>query len=127
MFKVSQKEFESIVKEAVENLPQTHRDKMQNIAFFVRSKPSKKQIDRSNLKPGSTLFGLYEGIPLSSRNGATSIIPDTITIFQEPIEQSSRDQHDLKRHIKHTVWHEVAHYFGLDHTRINSIEDSYKP
>jgi predicted Zn-dependent protease with MMP-like domain len=126
MFSVTQKQFEQLVQEAVDSLPKIHRDNIKNIAFFVRKKPSKKQSVRSNLKIGDTLFGLYEGVPLSQRNGVTMLMPDTITLFQEPIESRSRDLKELRIHIKHTIWHEVAHYFGLDHSQIHGIERTFR-
>jgi predicted Zn-dependent protease with MMP-like domain len=122
MYTITQKEFEGLVQESVEALPKTHKDKITNIGFFVRDVPSQIQAQKAKLQPGNTLFGLYEGVPLSQRNGVTMLMPDTITIFQKPIESHSNSLSELRMHIKHTVWHEVAHYFGLDHAQIHNIE-----
>jgi predicted Zn-dependent protease with MMP-like domain len=126
MYKISEQQFEQLVQEAVESLPETHRSKIKNMGFFVRQLPSIEQARKAGLKPGMTLFGLYEGIPLSQRNGASIVMPDMITIFQEPIENRSNDLKELRQHVKHTVWHEVAHYFGLNHKQIYDIEDKRK-
>jgi predicted Zn-dependent protease with MMP-like domain len=126
MFKVSTEEFENLVKQAVESLPKTHRERLHNIGFFVRKNPSKKQAEKARLQPGMSLLGLYEGVPLAARNGLTTMMPDTVTIFQEPLEQQSSSLKELNQNIKHTVWHEVAHYFGLDHKRIREIEKTFE-
>jgi predicted Zn-dependent protease with MMP-like domain len=74
------------------------------------------------LYPNETLFGLYEGVPLPARGGMTKLLPDKITIFKNPALIYSRNAEELKEHIRHTIWHEVAHYYGLDHKRIHELE-----
>jgi predicted Zn-dependent protease with MMP-like domain len=72
------------------------------------------------------LFGLYEGVPLPQRNGVTKLLPDKITIFKKPLEFISSDLDDLREHVRHTVWHEVAHYYGLGHKRIHELDGTMK-
>jgi predicted Zn-dependent protease with MMP-like domain len=70
-----------------------------------------------------TLLGLYEGIPLPSRgDGYSGVLPDVITIFKRPHEATAAGLEGLRREVHQTVWHEVAHYFGLDHGQIHSLE-----
>jgi predicted Zn-dependent protease with MMP-like domain len=69
-----------------------------------------------------TLYGLYEGIPLARRQGITSYPPDKITIFKLPLEHDAVSVEDLRTKIHHTLWHEIAHYFGLDHAQIHKLE-----
>ncbi len=126
MFKVSTEDFEELVHQAVDSLPKVHRDKIQNVAFFVRDLPSPEQRIKGKLRPDQTLLGLYEGVALPRRNGTLKLTPDIITIFQIPMEYHANSLEELKTQIKHTVWHEVAHYFGLDHKMIYEIEDNFK-
>ena len=92
------------------------------IAFLVEDEPSPQQRKQLGLRCNQTLFGLYEGVPLPKRMGTVKITPDIITIFKKPIEQYSNSLEDVKKQVIHTVWHEVAHYFGLDHDRIHELE-----
>ena len=123
MYKISSNEFEKLVHDSVDGLPKLHKDNLKNVGFFVLDFPTNEQIARSNLNPGQMLLGLYEGVPLSQRNGAMKLLPDTITLFKIPIEKSVNSMDQLKSRIKNTVWHEVAHYYGLDHDKIHEIEN----
>ncbi len=123
MFKISTQEFEQLVHNAVDGLPKVHKDKIINVGFFVMDMPTSEQARAAKLKPGNMLLGLYEGVPLSKRGGNLKLLPDTITLFQIPIEMTSNSKEQLIGQIKNTVWHEVAHYFGLDHEKIYSIQN----
>lgn len=122
MFKVTDEEFSNFVNEAVNSLPKTHTDKVKNVAFIVDYYPSPEQREKLKLADNQTLFGLYEGVPLSQRQGNTKLLPDKITLFKVPIEMSVNDITGLKEQIRHTIWHEIAHYFGLDHEAISKLE-----
>lgn len=76
------------------------------------------------LRGDQTLLGLYEGVPLPRRGGTTKLLPDKITLFKEPLLAMSSDEQALRENIRHTVWHEIAHYFGLDHERIYRLDGS---
>ncbi|MDQ3093989.1 MAG: metallopeptidase family protein [bacterium] len=112
---LSDEEFEQIVNEAIDSLEeQTAHTK--NLAIVTADDPSPDQREKLKLMPGHTLFGLYEGIPLIRRgSGYSMVLPDKITIFKNPILAVSPDIVNLKRHVKRTVWHEIAHHYGLDH------------
>lgn len=99
---------------------------MENIAFIVEDMPTSEQKAQLRLKENETLLGLYEGAPLPSRMGQTKLLPDKITLFKSPLIASSRDKEDLREKIRHTIWHEVAHYFGLDHDRIDELDSKHK-
>lgn len=116
------KEFEQIVSDAVANVPEPYQSRLQNIAFLIEDEPTPDQRQRLNLHPGQTLFGLYEGTPLPQRGGATKLLPDKITIFKNPILDASHTEQAVKDQVAKTIWHEVAHYFGLDHKRIHELE-----
>ena len=123
MHTVSRSTFESLVTKAVDNLPDIYRQKVDNVAFIVEDNPSPEQRIKLELANNQTLFGLYEGVPLPQRQGSLKIIPDKITVFKFPIESSVNDLPGLYDAIARTVWHEVAHYFGLDHQMIDQLNN----
>jgi len=122
MVELSDEQFEKVVSEAIDAIPPLYQKHLQNVAFIVEQVPTHQQRELLGLACNQTLFGLYEGVPLTARNGATKLLPDKITVFKRPLEQASRDLADLKKQVKHTIWHEVAHYYGLDHDRIHALE-----
>jgi predicted Zn-dependent protease with MMP-like domain len=124
---IPKEEFEDLVNKAVAQLPKDFLAKLKNVAILVDDEPDLDQRRQLMLHPNQTLFGLYEGVPLSKRQGTVKILPDKITIFQKPLEYASYDINDLFEKIDRTVWHEVAHYFGLDHERIKELESKEKP
>ncbi len=120
MYKVTDEEFEQLVREGIDDIPEKYGKKLNNIAFVVEADPNENQRKKLNLHSGMTLFGLYEGLPLTQRGSNYNLVlPDKITIFKNPAEWVSNSLSELREHIKHTIWHEVAHYFGLDHGEIN--------
>ena len=122
MIIVSRKEFEDLVERVVAQLPKEYLKRLKNVAFIVEEEPSLIQRQQQMLRPNQTLFGLYEGVPLSNRNGMDKMLPDKITIFKKPMEFASNNMNELFDNIGRTVWHEVAHYFGLDHEMIGELE-----
>lgn len=122
MIDVSDEQFSALVAEALETLPRDHRKAIKNVALVYEQEPSPEQRERLKLACNQTLFGLYEGVPLTQRMGMTHFAPDKITIFKGPITASVQTMNELKREVRHTLWHEVAHYFGLNHDRIHELE-----
>lgn len=124
MIQISDEQFERLIADALDELPQEYvRRLRENVAVTWQDEPTLEQREQLQLRADQTLFGLYEGLPLTQRyNGTTKITPDKITIFKNPISLASRDERDLKEHIKHTTWHEMAHYFGLNHDQIHRLE-----
>lgn len=120
---MSEDDFEKYLAEAIDAIPPPFGDHLQNVAFILEDDPSPAQRVQLNLYPGETLLGLYEGVPLPARNGTLKLLPDKITIFKNPLVSASRDPKELRANIKHTIWHEVAHYYGLDHERIHELEN----
>ena len=113
-----------MLSEAIDGIPKPYMDHLQNIAFIVEDEPTPAQAAQLGLRCNDLLFGLYEGVPLPQRGGATKLLPDKITLFKKPLEAVSSSAEDLAKHIKHTVWHEVAHYYGLGHKRIHELEQN---
>lgn len=122
MVEISNMQFEKIVVGAIDAIPPLYIDKLQNVAFIVEDLPSQKQARELGLRCNDLLFGLYEGVPLPMRIG-DKLLPDKITIFKNPLLAISKDIAELTENVKHTLWHEVAHYYGLDHRRIHELEN----
>jgi len=123
MFKISDEEFQDIINTSITSLPKAYVDRLENVAFIIEDYPSEEQRKQLELRNDQTLFGLYEGVPLSRRQGTTKLLPDKITIFKNPIESMSSSLAELRTQIAKTVWHEVAHYYGLNHDQINKLNN----
>ena len=119
-------EFLQLVNEALTTIPTRFRDAMQNIAIVVEDEPTAEQLSDVGVEPPDTLLGLYEGTPLTDRQWADgNRLPDKVTLFQGPIEDSSADENDLVVAIGETLIHEIGHYFGLSEEEIEEIENRY--
>ena len=120
---MSPEEFTRLAFAAYDRIPDEFRDRMQNIALIVDPEPSAHQLTSARVPRGSTLFGLYEGRPLTVRSVFDSFaMPDRITIFQGPHERAARSPEQLAKMVEDTIWHEVAHYFGMDESQVRSAE-----
>jgi predicted Zn-dependent protease with MMP-like domain len=123
---LSDEEFEELLREAIDRIPPPYSERLQNVAFILEDEPTPEQRIRLNLYPDETLFGLYEGVPLPQRGGSLKLLPDKITIFKRPLLAVSPNLPVLRENIGRTVWHEVAHYYGLNHKRIHELENRLK-
>ena len=123
MIEVSHEQFEALINESLDELPKERIEKLNNVAIVIEDEPSEEQRTKLHLRGAQTLYGLYEGIPLTNRgNNYNLVLPDKITIFKRPIERGASSLAELKAEIKHTLWHEIAHFYGLDHDRIHLLE-----
>lgn len=116
-------DFDRLVEEAYARIPRRFRKRLKNVAIVVEAEPSQAQLARARTPAGSTLLGLYEGRPLTTRSvfdGFT--MPDRITIFQGPHERIARTPEHLAQLVWDTVWHEVAHYFGMNELQVRAAE-----
>ena len=105
-------EFEKMVKEALLELPEHIRNKMDNVAVVIEEDSS-----------GGSLLGLYQGVPKNAWGRGSGIrLPDKITIFQHPLEKAALNREDLKEIVRNVVWHEVAHHFGFDEKGVRDLE-----
>ena len=117
-----EKTFEALVAEALDRLPPDIQEKLENVEVVVEWRPSPALLRRLGLGPGDTLFGLYEGVPLTQRtSGYGLVLPDKITIFRQPIEAYSRSDEQVRRRVRHTVLHELAHHFGISDDRLREL------
>ena len=127
MPRYSREEFEEMVGEGIKAIPERFLKKMDNVAVVIEYEPTKAQIKKLKIRRNWTLFGLYEGIPLSSRGvHYSSVLPDKITIFQKPIESAAKKRGEIMSIVKNTVWHEIAHHFGMDEARVRRAENKRK-
>lgn len=119
------KEFEEMINDGVARLPKLYQDNLNNIGFVIADEPTPEQREELRLRCNETLFGLYQGIPLTKRGSAgyNLVLPDKITIFKLPIVAVSSSTEDIAEHVHHTVWHEIAHYYGLNHEQIHQREN----
>lgn len=110
----------------MDELPQEYISRLNNVAIIYADDPTPEQRHELKLRCDQTLFGLYQGIPLTKRNaGYNMVLPDKITLFKNPILHFSQDLAAFKKQVKHTLWHEIAHYYGLDHDRIHQLENKH--
>jgi predicted Zn-dependent protease with MMP-like domain len=118
--------FERHVSDALATIPKRFRDAMRNIAIVVEDEPTVTLLREMEIDPPDTLFGLYQGVPLTERRwDYGNALPDRIVLFQGPHERESRDEDDLVASIGETLIHEIGHYFGLSEEEIEAIEDEY--
>jgi predicted Zn-dependent protease with MMP-like domain len=116
-------EFDRLVEAAYARIPARFRRRMKNVALIVEPEPTAAQLARGRVARGSTLLGLYEGRPLTTRSVFDSFtIPDRITIFQGPHERLAPHPEQCARLVEDTVWHEAAHYFGMNELQVRAAE-----
>lgn len=114
-------EFEKLISKAMDELPKRDIENLQNVVVTYDDEPNEHQVKKLNLRKEGLLLGLYEGIPLTKRGaGYNLVLPDKITLFKIPIVRYCElTSAVLYEQIKHTLWHEIAHYYGLDHAEIH--------
>ncbi len=120
---MTREEFEIIVQEGIRAIPQDFLKKLDNVGIVIEDEPTHAQLKKMKVHPRWTLFGLYEGIPKTRRTTSYSgVLPDKITIFQKSIERNASSIDEIKEIVKNTVWHEIAHHFGMDETQVRNAE-----
>ncbi len=129
-------DFELLVEEGFARLPEKFRKKIKNVAFLVESEPSEEVRKEVGLSDHETLLGFYRGIPATARGegyGVGGTLPDTIFIYQKPTEDEAYElvglpasdevfRETVRKVVADTVWHEVAHYFGMDEDAVSARE-----
>ncbi|HEX7794413.1 MAG TPA: metallopeptidase family protein [Vicinamibacterales bacterium] len=118
--------FEQHVSDALATIPKRFREAMRNIVIVVEDEPSRDLLREMQITPPDTLFGLYQGVPLTERHwDYGNALPDRIILFQGPHEREAHDEDDVIVSIGETLIHEIGHYFGLSEEEIEAIEDEY--
>src|SRR5580704_9340166 len=121
--------FEQLVADALSGIPRRFRDAMTNIVISVEDEPSRALLREMEIEPPDTLFGLYQGTPLTERRwDYGNSLPDRILLFQGPHEREAAEaggEDELVISIGETLIHEIGHYFGLSEEEIEEIEEKY--
>ena len=122
---MNRRRFEALVEKALRCLPRPFKDKIANIAVVVEDWADDETLADVGVEPPDTLYGLYRGIDLTQRDSSYgNVLPDTIHIYQGPIEEDCADEAEMEELVRDTVIHEIGHYFGLDDETMERIEDS---
>jgi predicted Zn-dependent protease with MMP-like domain len=125
VFSVSREVFEAMVREAVDELPEILRTRMNNVAVVVKEHPSRsdlREARHSDEDDPDGLFGLYQGVPLPERGSCyDKVLPDLITIYQATHEGECDSLEELREEIRITIRHEIAHHFGIDDERLEEL------
>ena len=111
--------FEDLVADAMDSLPLELAVRMENVEVVVEDEPPPDMMAR--LAPGSTLLGLYHGVPLTKRGYYDRMLPDKISIYRGPIVRLSRTPDRIREQVRRTVIHEIAHHFGIDDERLHEL------
>ena len=116
-------EFEALVERALRTLPRRFKEKVANVAIVVEDWADDETLRELDIEPPDTLYGLYRGIDLTHRDTSYgNVLPDTIHIYQGPIEEDCADAAEMAEIVRDTVIHEIGHYFGLDDDTMEGIE-----
>ena len=114
-------EFETLVVQALDNLPEKFAKALDNVEVTVEIWPTAGQLAVGGVGPGRTLFGLYHGVPQTKRANYTAALPDKIIIFAGPIVKIyGNDSEIVKRVVRDTVLHEIGHHFGMTDAEIQA-------
>lgn len=122
---VTRDRFDQLVLEALEGIPPAFRERLENVEILVEDEPSASLLREMGMDSKcDTLFGLYQGVPLSERGSDRLVLlPDCITLFYRPLVRCFRTPGAIRREIQRTLVHEVAHFFGMDDDQIE--EEGY--
>ena len=120
--KLSRKAFDRVVKKAVQRIPQEMRQHLGNILISVQKRPSRMILEEMDLPSDESLLGIFQGVPLRERSlTSPPLFPDTILLFQEPLEEICESIEELELQIELTVVHEIAHFFGISEERLAEL------
>ncbi len=121
---MTRRQFEALVERALRRLPRPFKDKLANIVVVVEDWADDETLAEMGIEPPDTLYGLYRGVDLTRRDSNYgNVLPDSITIYQGPIEEDCADEEEMRELVRETVIHEIGHYFGLDDETMHRIED----
>lgn len=124
MLELSDQQFDQLITRAMDELPQEYITNMQNVAIVQQDEPTPDQVEQMKLDQHHVLLGLFEGIPLTLQgSGFSGMLPSKITLFKNSILAVVNTEAELFEQIKRTIWHEIAHYYGLNHSHIDNLRD----
>jgi len=121
---MNREKFESLVEEALADIPEQFKHLLDNITIQVEDYPSAEVLRSLGKPPGSVILGIYHGVPFPHRGPYYgNLPPDIIVIYQKPIERICHSDEDIKETIRKVVRHEIGHYFGFDDKQLRELED----
>jgi predicted Zn-dependent protease with MMP-like domain len=121
---MTRRQFEALVERALRKLPKRFREKVENVAVVVEDWADATTLAEMGIEPPDTLYGLYRGVDLTRRDSSYgNVMPDTITIYQGPIEEDCATEVEMAELVRETVVHELGHYFGLDDETMEQLEE----
>lgn len=119
--RIKRRTFERLVFRSLASLPPHIAAMLDNVEVVVEDEPTSEQIGRRG-DDEDTLFGLYEGIPLTQRgSGYSMVLPDKVTVFRGPLERACSSTAEMARQVRITVIHELAHHLGFDEDRLEEL------
>ncbi len=120
---LTDEQFDALITRAMNDLPQQYIKNLDNVAVVMADEPTPEQLTHQGVRQGQLLLGLYEGVPLTQRGaGYQFVLPDKITLFKHPLVLISQSNEELQANIQRTLWHEIAHHYGMNHSDINRVE-----
>jgi len=120
---MNRREFERLVAQALDDLPDTLRDRLDNVEIVVEPYADPETLRQAGVRHPMELLGFYHGVPLTGRGqGYTLVLPDKISIYQLPIERACRTSEAIRAQVRRTVMHELAHHFGLDDDQLHELD-----
>lgn len=121
-------QFERLVKEGLQAIPQKALALLDNVDVVIEEDLSQEKREELELEENETLLGLYEGVPRTKRGpNYSAVLPDKISIFKKPILEEAQDSEKIKELVRDTVWHEIAHHFGMDEAEVTKAKRKRKP
>src|SRR5574341_481358 len=119
MARMTRRDFQRVVQQALEELPAVFQDAIHNLDVQIRWAPTPEERRRARLRAGHDLYGLYLGIPITKRShGYSMVLPDTILIYQRAHERNAATESQMVEQARQTLLHEIGHYMGIDEDRL---------
>jgi predicted Zn-dependent protease with MMP-like domain len=115
-------DFECLVAEALDDLPEVFRERLENVEIVVEEWPDRQTLQLAGVQQPAELMGFYHGVPLTERSqGYNLVLPDRISLYRRPILMQCRTPGEVRAAVQHVLRHEVAHYFGIDDDRLREL------
>ena len=124
MLSISPARFEKLVARALDRLPEMFHAHMENVSVVIAEEPDRELLVAMGMDPEDpedTLFGLYEGVPLTERGFDEVLLPDSITIFRRPLLEWADSEEEIVEEVRITVLHEIGHFFGMDEDKLDEL------
>ncbi len=117
---MNRSDYDAVVRDAMDALPEKFRSQMDGVVVVIEDRPQRGRRAR--------LLGLYEGVPVTAwgKGNAVAELPDQITLFTQTIERVAKSEEEIPHIVRETLWHEIAHHFGFDHDAMHDMEKRWK-